>query len=292
MSKPENQRDTDASPFDVPPHQQAPPDYGTPGYQSRYEPARTEEPARISEAGRFTGVLFSPGETFEDINRKPSWVLPLLISMAVALAFTWFLFSHFDAGWHQFMRKTLADRAAKSGQPAPADQDVAKAVSFTRWVYLGLAVVGPAIINLVLAGIFALGLMVMQAQTTYKKIFSVVLWSGAVTGLVSVIVTIASVLYVRDADAARDFNPQDLGSLSATNLGVFLPPGTSPVLKAIVSSVDVFTIWFLILLSIGFAAIAGGKKFKTGRTAKLVFGLWAILVLIKAGIAALGFGAR
>jgi hypothetical protein len=45
-------------------------------------------------------------------------------------------------------------------------------------------------------------------------------------------------------------------------------------------------------LSIGFAAIAGSKKFKTNKTATLVFGMWAIWVLIKAGFAALGFGAR
>jgi len=293
MSQPENQSDSNASPFDVPPHQpQTAPAYEAPGPQSRYEPTQAEEPARIGEAGRFTGVLLSPGETFEDINRKPSWIVPLLISIAVSTVFWWFILWYFDAGWHQFMRKTLADRAAQSGQPPPTDEAVAKALSFTKIIYYSIAVVGPIIIGLLVAGVFALGMMVMQAQTTFKKIFSVVLWSGAVTGLVSIIVTIASVLFVRGSEAAKDFNPQDLGNLSATNPGALLPSSTSAVVKALASSIDVFTIWYLILLSIGLAAIAGTKKIKTGNTAKLVFGLWVIVVLIKVGAAALGFGQR
>jgi hypothetical protein len=293
MSEPENQRDNNASPFDAPLHQpQTAPDHGAPGLQSRYEPTRTEEPARIGEVGRFTGVLFSPGETFEDINRKPSWIVPLLISIAVACTFWWFVLWYFDAGWQQFMRKTLTDRAAQSGQPAPTDENVAKAFTFTKAIYYALGVFGPLIISLLVAGVFALGMMVMQAQTTFKKIFSVVLWSGAVTGVVSIIVTIASVLFVRDANTGKDFDPQDLGSLSATNPGALLPSSTSAVVKALASSIDVFTIWYLILLSIGLAAIAGSKKIKTANTAKLVFGLWIIVVLIKVGAAALGFGQR
>ena len=49
--------------------------------------------AAISPVGRIVGVFFSPKATFEDIVRKPSWVLPVLLltifSVAVkAISFT------------------------------------------------------------------------------------------------------------------------------------------------------------------------------------------------------------
>jgi hypothetical protein len=35
--------------------------------------------AKISPFGRIFGVLFSPKPTFEDIARKPTWLLPVII---------------------------------------------------------------------------------------------------------------------------------------------------------------------------------------------------------------------
>jgi hypothetical protein len=273
MSQPENQTNNDA------------PHYGAPDLPSRYVTAPAQEPARISEAGRFIGTIFSPGETFEDINRKPSWVVPLLISIATALAFTWFLYSHFSAGMDQFMRKTLADQAAKSGRPAPTSQDLEFGLKITKWVGLGFGLIGPVVVNLIIAGAFALGLMIMQAQTTFKKIFSVVLWSGVATGVVQIIVIIASVL-VRDPDSDSEFNPRNFGSLSATNLAVFLPSDTSAPIKALAASIDVFSIWFLILLVIGLTAVSGSRKISKGSVAGLVIGLWLLTVLVKVGWAA------
>jgi hypothetical protein len=68
---------------------------------------------------------------------------------------------------------------------------------------------------------------------------------------------------------------------------LLLPEGTSSFLKALAGSFDLFTIWLLILLSIGLAAIAGSRKIKTGKTATIVFGLWFLWTLISAGLASL-----
>src|SRR5208282_6363573 len=38
-----------------------------------------EPQAAISPFGRIIGVLFSPKPTFEDIARKPSWLLPVVL---------------------------------------------------------------------------------------------------------------------------------------------------------------------------------------------------------------------
>ena len=41
-------------------------------------PDAQSQPA-ISPIGRIVGVFFSPKATFEDIVRKPSWVLPVVL---------------------------------------------------------------------------------------------------------------------------------------------------------------------------------------------------------------------
>ena len=44
------------------------------------EPVPAPEPqASVSPIGRVVGALFSPKPTFEDIARKPSWLLPVIL---------------------------------------------------------------------------------------------------------------------------------------------------------------------------------------------------------------------
>src|SRR4051812_28539098 len=139
MSQPEDRTQDDTPAYGALP--QPAPHIDAPG-QSSYQETPAPEPARISEAGRFTGVLFSPGATFEDINRKPTWIVQMVIAVLAALAFSWFLFSHFDENWHQFMRKTLEDRAKQSGGPEPTPQQIETGLSFAKWFTLGISVLG------------------------------------------------------------------------------------------------------------------------------------------------------
>jgi Yip1-like protein len=285
MSQPKDLAQTDAPDYGAPHDQPELAPYGAaPGQPPAQTQAPAEEAAKIGEAGRFTGVLFSPGATFEDINRKPTWIVPLAIAILAAVAFSWFLSSHFDEGWHQFMRKTLEERARQSGGAQPSPQDIDRGVGFAKYFGLGISVVGTILVNLIIAGVLALGMMFLQAQTTFKKILSVVMWSWAVTSVLQIIVTIASVM-ARGSESG-DFNPQKLGSLSATNLAFLMPDDSSAFIKGLAGTVDVFSIWFLILLTIGLAAVSGSRKIKSGSVAPMVFGLWIITALIRAGMAA------
>jgi hypothetical protein len=72
--------------------------------------------------------------------------------------------------------------------------------------------------------------------------------------------------------------------MAPTNLGAFLDPiETNKALYSLASSLDIVTIWTLILLGMGTSIIAGTKR-SSGYIA--VFGWWTVIVLISAGIAA------
>jgi hypothetical protein len=73
------------------------------------------------------------------------------------------------------------------------------------------------------------------------------------------------------------------------NVGALLPSSASAPIKSLATSLDIFAIWFLVLLSIGFARIAEvrAKKITIWKSGALVFGAWAAWVLTKVGMAAI-----
>ncbi|MGA7856607.1 MAG: YIP1 family protein, partial [Terracidiphilus sp.] len=77
----------------------------------------------------------------------------------------------------------------------------------------------------------------------------------------------------------------NIKNFAPTNLGAFLSPtDTNAALYALATSLDVVTIWTLVLLGMGLAMVAGVKR-SSGYIA--VFGWWALFVILGAGIAAL-----
>ena len=172
-----------------------------------------------------------------------------------------------------------------SGNPAPSEEIVQRQVSLASRItsltpYINS--IATVVIYILLAAIFAMGLMLLQAQTTFKKVLAVVAWSGCGLELMAAIATVA-VLLIGDM---TDFDPSKSRVL-LTSLEVFVPSNTPAPVRALAASFDLFTIWFNILLVIGFAAIGGTRKITKTTTAGLVFGFWGLFVLVKVGWAAI-----
>ncbi len=81
-----------------------------------------------------------------------------------------------------------------------------------------------------------------------------------------------------DPDAFNLKNPV------ATNLGYFLPMDSPKWLMVLGTSIDVLTIWVLILLTLG-CSIEG--KIKKSSAATAVWGWWILITLVKIAIAGL-----
>ena len=68
-------------------------------------------------------------------------------------------------------------------------------------------------------------------------------------------------------------------------MGAFLPVmETNHAVYALATSLDIVSIWCMVLMSIGLATVAGVKR-SSGYIA--VFGWWVIIVLIGVGFAAI-----
>ena len=70
---------------------------------------------------------------------------------------------------------------------------------------------------------------------------------------------------------------QELPRLLPSSLAAVLPPGASPVLTALASSFDLFTLWAVVLLVIGMAKVAGSTRL---RAAAVVGLLWVTQIAV------------
>ncbi|HEY2119750.1 MAG TPA: hypothetical protein VGH37_11240, partial [Candidatus Acidoferrum sp.] len=110
------------------------------------------------------------------------------------------------------------------------------------------------------------------AGATFAQSFGIAAHT-MVIGLVSTPVFLL-VLFLKPPGMLDPENPV------ATNLAAFLPEDSAKWLVSLCKSLDIFTIWTLILIAIGFAAV-NPKKLKGAKSYMVVFSVWGALVLVK-----------
>lgn len=115
----------------------------------------------------------------------------------------------------------------------------------------------------------------LGGSSTYPGMFAVSMYATLPSLLAYLLLIV--MLFVGDTET---FN---LANASGTNIGYYLPQGASPLLKSLLTSIDLFTLWQVFLLGLGSAIVA---RLKPAKGLALVFGAWFVVVLVKAGIAA------
>jgi hypothetical protein len=246
------------------------------------------EPAQMNWFQRLVGVLLSPTETFTDVNRKPTIIVPIIIVVILVLAtvslINWKISPYID----DIMRAQIKKQVERQGATLSEEQ-MQQQLQIAKTINKFTPIIGAAfvpIIYLIIAGLFALGMMMIQAKTTFKRIYSVVLWTFAGIGIISNII-FWGVLLMKDDEGLRTMDVQDPTAMVPTNLGALLGSGVSPAIKALAGSMDIISFWTIAVLSIGLAAVSGSKKIKPGKTAVIVIGFWLIYILGKMGLAVL-----
>jgi hypothetical protein len=83
----------------------------------------------------------------------------------------------------------------------------------------------------------------------------------------------------------KDPSTVDLQNIVASNPGALLSDDASKWLVSLLSSLDIFAIWTLVLLAIGYGA-TNSKKLSFGKALVLVVIPWIFFVAIKVGLTA------
>jgi hypothetical protein len=231
----------------------------------------------VSAVGRIFGAIFSPKATFESIARRPTWVVPIVLVSVMSLGIVG-LFGY-RVGWRAFFQKQDASSSRFEQQSLPQQQQTLDAqVRFGAPFVYAVAAVSTALAALLIAGVlFGVFNGLLGAKLDFKTSLGIVAHSwmpGLILGLLGVFV-----LFVKDPSTI------DLQQLVASNGGAFVSSNSPKPLVTLLTSIDLFSFWYMILMAIGYHA-AAPKKLSFGKAFLTIFGLWLAYVLVRVGLAA------
>lgn len=234
----------------------------------------------LTQGQRLIYTFTAPSKTFQDIKRSTSWWLPFLL----VILFTYIFFAAITTKvtWTQVAENNIKmspKQAARMDQ-VPADQRATQmkfAAYFTEGIFAAspiLAIIGQAVIAGVLLATINFG---FAGKANFWQVFAVG-WYAGLPGLLKAILGTVALFVGMDPESFR------INNFDGTNIGYYLPPDTSPVLMGLATSIDVLTIWSMVLMAIGLSVVAGTKR-SAGYIA--VFGWWVLIVLLSTGVAAI-----
>jgi len=241
--------------------------------------------AGLSQMERVIDTFTAPSKTFTDIkNGHRAWWLPFIIYVLLGYAF--FFVVNTKVGMRQASENQihLSPKAEERMQTMTPEQRETQ-MKFSTYFIEGAFYAGPVfllimglVISLVMWGTINLG---FGGRAKFGSVLAV--WMYAMLPY-QVIKTLLGIVVLYAGAAPESFN---IKNFAPTNVGAFLNPAdVGPVIYSLATSIDIVTIWTLILVGIGTAMVAGVKR-SSGYIA--AFGWWIVVVLLGvAGAAVMG----
>jgi len=224
-------------------------------------------PAPKSLPARIIGILVSPKETFQSIVASPKWLGVLATTTLAAAVFTALPLTT-EAG-----RQAAIDKQVQTMQSIGMQVNddmysrMEKQSAIMPYTTGGSILVFSPIVATIFAGIlFAIFNAALGGEASFKQVFSVLVHAGVISTLGAVF------------GGTLNYFRQRMDSV--TTLGSLVPmlPEKSFIVNFL-SAIDLFLIWWLIVLAIGVAVLY------RRRTQPIAFALLSIYALIAVVIA-------
>jgi hypothetical protein len=229
----------------------------------------------MSGLARIFGVFFEPGKTFEDIGKRPTWFLPLLIIVLSTVTFTTVLGQH--VGWERIVRQQI--ESSSSAAQLPADQREQRIAMGARMAPIfGFATVVIIPLSYVIISAILLAMTAMMSGgLKFKQVFAVICHSG-LSGVIFALLALV-VMFLKKPE---DFN---VNNPLMFNVAAYMDqPTTSKFLYSLATSMDLFSFWMIFLIATGLKGAAGKRLSFAGAVTAVVVP-WAIYVLCKSALA-------
>ncbi len=237
----------------------------------------------MSYSARILNTLIAPARTFSDLGNRSGWWAPWLLISIVALMFVFTMDR--EIGFDQITRNEIAHSSrAEQFEKLPADQQ-ARQIRFTTNLTRYISYANPAV-NLLVFVIMAAVLMgtfsvAAGAAISFARSLAIVIY-GSLPSVFSALLGILAIV-VGTASGALDKDAFNVRNPIATNPAYFMDPTGNKFVYGMASALDIFVIWSIVLMGIGFAC---NSKVKRGTAIAVVAGWYLLYKLAGAGIAA------
>ncbi|HAL56796.1 MAG TPA: hypothetical protein DCP63_10045 [Bacteroidetes bacterium] len=227
-------------------------------------------------------VFSSPSDAFAGLRNTPArgsvWIIPMLITILLTAGFTYVMFSNETLKEQalEAQRKAIEERVA-SGSMSQADADrAAEGMEQMGGMIMVIAMVSAVVVMAVVFFAAALvlwlaGKLVLKSPAGYAKyleVYGLSNWIGSLGLIVTILMAVA------------------MNSLYATpslGLAVFSEYDSANTLHRVLSAINVFGAWQMIIVGIGMSKLSDKS---TGMGIGLAAVLWVIWIAIAV---ALGF---
>jgi len=237
----------------------------------------------LSEPQRIIDTFIAPRKTFEDLKRNSSWWVPFVLSAVFSLLFGVVAVQKIDLvrfTRQQIEQSKLAQRQMEQLSPEQKEQAIQGRAAFTKAVFFispAFSFVGGLIVAGILMAIFNFG---FAAEVPYKRALAIVFYSFLPRILYVVLLSV-SLLVSSDPDTI-----DIAGNPMPTSLGFLMDPQGNKFIYSLMTNLDLFAIWPLVLLGLGFAVASSNRKLQPGTTITTMFVLYGIVILIGAAFKA------
>jgi Yip1 domain len=227
----------------------------------------------MNEPARLFGVFYEPGKVFADVAARPRWIAPMIVAILLGLSLTYAISSHI--GWEQTIRQTFANNSRVAELPADQrEQLVARSAKFASVAGWAGAVVGAPFFTLIVAGVLT-GIFngLLGADLKFMQMFAITAYAFLVRGLYTILMIL--LLYLKPP---ADFNIQ----VSPFSPAAYMNRLDNPKwLMSLAGSLDLFSIWTIIVLAIGFSVAARKLSFaKALITIAIPWLIWVIALMV------------
>jgi hypothetical protein len=235
--------------------------------------AISDQQPLLTQPQRILNTFFEPTKTFTDLNRGTAWLLAFLLSVIISYGFVAAVAVKVGfAQANENEMKLNPKQMERIEQMPPADRERAMnlGTTITKWIsylYPIAALIGILLTAVILMATFNFAL---GGSVSFAKAIAVVVYAQLVLAIKGLLVAV-TLFAGKDPENFTFSNP------FASNLGYFIDLNAHPALYRFGSSMDVFMIWYVVLLGIGFSCVSGKVKRSTG--IMTVVGLWLVWVL-------------
>ncbi len=232
----------------------------------------------ISNFGRVIGVFFSPGKTFADIVKNPNWLFPMILMIVIAIGLGFSLAKRAD--WVTVVKDQIekSKMASRQMDQLPEDQKaraIEQRAQISKIIREVRGFIGWPLLLVITAGIYFGAFKLLGGiRTNFKTAFAVATFAHlpiALRELIAIPVT-----FLKDP---ASIDPENF---LASNPAAMLPDLSGWQVVPL-TALDIFGIWCVVLLAIGFSA-ADPKKIPLGKSFGIVLSVWGSILLFFTGL--------
>ncbi len=232
----------------------------------------------LSEPQRLINAFIAPGKTFEDLKRNSSWWVPWLITGIFSIIFGAVAVQKIDIP--RFLQQEIekspsAQRRLEQLTPEQRERGMAIQATIVKGTFFAFPVISLVSGLIIAAVLMAVFNFILGAEVPFQRAMAVVFYSY-VPFIISTILLTVSILVSSDPNTIDITNPMP------TNPGFFMNPLGNRFIYAIASSLDIFSLWVVTLLGLGFATTSSNRKPNATTGITTMFVVFAIFVLCRA----------